>query len=262
MADPMGPVEQPLRPGAGPVLSFSWLVEQLSRVIEDFPDKRTGLNCHYTIADAALGAFAVFFTQSPSFLAYQKSMQETKGQNNARSLFGLQQIPTDPHIRTLLDEVPPSQVLPVFARIFAALQATGGLVPFYGCFGGLLIALDGTQFFSSKKLHCPNCSTQQHKNGSITYFHSVVTPVVVVPGQDKVICLEPEFILPQDGHDKQDCETAAGKRWLAQYGARYQPLGVTILGDDLYCHQPMCERILELFLLEKAPLPQLFHPAA
>jgi len=119
-----------------------------------------------------------------------------------------------------------------------------------------LIALDGTEYFSSKKLHCPNCSTRQQKNGSTTYFHSVVTPVVVAPGQDKVIALEPEFILPQDGHDKQDCETAAGKRWLEQYGAHYSPLGVTILGDDLYCHQPMCERILEAgchFLLTCKP---------
>ena len=241
----MGPVRQPLQPGSGPVLSFPWLVEQLRRVIQDFPDKRTGLNCHYTIEDAALGAFSVFFTQSPSFLAYQKSMQETKGQNNARSLFGIKQIPTDIHIRKLLDEVAPGEILPVFACFFEALQAAGGLASFDSGFGGLLIALDGTQYFSSKKLHCPNCSTRQHKDGSTTYFHSVVTPVIVAPGQDKVIALEPEFILPQDGHDKQDCETSAGKRWLDRYGARYSPLGATILGDDLYCHQPMCERILE-----------------
>lgn len=237
-------------------MSFPWLVEQLRRVIQDFPDHRTGLNCQYTMEDTALGAFSVFFTQSPSFLAYQKSMQETKGQNNAQSLFGIQQIPTDTHIRKLLDEVAPSEILPVFACLFDAWQAAGGLASFDSGFGGLLIALDGTQYFSSKKLHCPNCSTQQHKKGSTTYFHSVVTPVIVAPGQDKVIALEPEFILPQDGHDKQDCETAAGKRWLDRYGTRYSPLGATILGDDLYCHQPMCERILEAgchFLLTCKP---------
>ena len=27
--------------------------------------------------------------------------------------------------------------------------------------------------------------------------------------------LEPEFIVPQDGHDKQDCESRAARRWLA-----------------------------------------------
>ncbi len=56
-----------------------------------------------------------------------------------------------------------------------------------------------------------------------------------------MIPLVPEFIVPQDGHDKQDCENAAAKRWLQHYGARYRQLNVTVLGDDLYCHQPLCE---------------------
>ena len=136
-------------------------------------------------------------------------MEETKGQNNARSLFGLKQVPCDVHIRKLLDAVAPSHVLPVFGHVFHALPAAGALSSYLSCFGGLLVDMDGTEYFSSKQLHCQNCSSHQHKNGSTTYFHSVVTPVVVAPGQAKVIALEPEFILPQDGHDKQDCEIAA-----------------------------------------------------
>ena len=54
--------------------------------------------------------------------------------------------------------------------------------------------------------------------------------------------------MPQDGHDKQDCETAAAKRWLSQHGQRFSPLKVTILGDDLYCHQPWCQQLLEQHL--------------
>jgi hypothetical protein len=50
--------------------------------------------------------------------------------------------------------------------------------------------------------------------------------------------------VPQDGHDKQDCETAAGKRWIDKNSARYGPLKVTLLGDDIYAHQPMCRRAL------------------
>ena len=224
-------------------MSFPGLIGHFRSVIRDFPDKRTGHNQHYALEDAALGAFAVFFTQSPSFLAYQKAMQEAKGQSNAQTLFGMQRIPTDTHIRDLLDGVAPSQVFPMFSYVFNGLNVAGYLANFRCSLGGLLVSMDGTQYFSSKKLHCQNCATSQHKDGSTTYSHSVVTPVVVAPGQNKVIPLEPEFILPQDGHEKQDCETAAGKRWLAQYGARYSPLGVTILGDDLYCRQPMCEGI-------------------
>jgi hypothetical protein len=30
-----------------------------------------------------------------------------------------------------------------------------------------------------------------------------------------------------------------------QHGAKYSQLKVTVLGDDLYCHQPLCELLLE-----------------
>ena len=105
MAQPFGPRGQRLQAQAALKLSFPRLMEQLRKVIQDFPDQRTGLNCHYSMEDATLGAFSVFFTQSPSFLAHQRSLEETKGQNNARSLFGIQQIPCDVHLRNLLDEV-------------------------------------------------------------------------------------------------------------------------------------------------------------
>ena len=62
----------------------------------------------------------------------------------------------------------------------------------------------------------------------MTYSHTVITPVVVAPGNDTVIPLEPEFVVPQDGHEKQDCETAAAKRWLSQHAHHYSPLGVTV----------------------------------
>jgi hypothetical protein len=97
----------------------------------------------------------------------------------------------------------------------------------------LLLTLDGTRYFSSQKIHCPYCSTPHHANGLVTYFHSVLTPVVVKPGCDKVIPLAPEFVRPQDGQAKQDCEINAAKRWLGRWGSEYASLSVTVLGDDL-----------------------------
>ena len=58
-----------------------------------------------------------------------------------------------------------------------------------------------------------------------------------------MISLEPEFIRKQDGHEKQDCEIAAGKRWLEAHGAYYAKENVTLLGDDLYCHDPFCKKV-------------------
>jgi len=53
---------------------FTDFLRALRSAISTFPDPRTGKNKHYTVRDAALGAFAVFFTQSPPFLAYQRDM--------------------------------------------------------------------------------------------------------------------------------------------------------------------------------------------
>ncbi|PXF56220.1 MAG: hypothetical protein C4B58_14310 [Deltaproteobacteria bacterium] len=71
------------------LFTFDKLVDYFRSVIKEFPDKRIGNNTRYSIEDAAAGAFSVFFTQSPSFLAFQKAMQEKKGKNNAQTLFGM-----------------------------------------------------------------------------------------------------------------------------------------------------------------------------
>jgi hypothetical protein len=80
-------------------------------VVERFPDERTDAETVYSMADAALGAFSVFFMQSPSFLDFQ-------------------------------------------------------------------------------------CSVTEHRNGTKTYSHSVVTSVIVAPDNLRVIPLEPEFVTP------------------------------------------------------------------
>jgi hypothetical protein len=101
-----------------------------------------------------------------------------------------------------------------------------------------------TQYFSSHQIHCAQCSHKQHSNGTVSYSHTVILPVIVAPGQSEVISLAPEFITPQDGHEKQDCEVNAAKRWIQGHATELQGQRVTLLGDDLYSHQPMCEAVL------------------
>lgn len=228
--------------------SFDTIVGSFRQRLSSLPDKRTGKNTRYGMEDAALSAFSVFFTQTPSFLAYQRMMEGSKGKSNAQSLFGVHQIPSDNQIRDLLDAVPPEHIFPVFEEILQELEQQGQLEGFRSIAGTLLIAMDGTEYFSSSQIHCSNCSTRTLKSGETRYFHSVITPVMVCPGQSHVIPLVPQFIGPQDGHDKQDCETAAAKRWLAQQGRRLSALNVTVLGDDLYCHQPLCQQLLDQHL--------------
>lgn len=224
-------------------LAFDKMIEQLRSTFRVFPDKRTGLNLTYGMEDIALGAFSLYFTQSPSFLAFQNAMKKNKGHDNAESLFYIKDIPSDNHIRNILDFVPPSTMIPFFDHIVQNLKAAGLLDVFRSYKSNMLCSLDGTQYFSSKKIHCENCTVTNHRNGTTTYSHTAITPVFVKPGCNKVISLAPEFIVPQDGSKKQDCENTAAKRWLKQYGPFLKELGSTILGDDLYCKQPVCEAI-------------------
>ena len=84
----------------------------------------------YTMADIGLSAFSLFFMQSPSFLAHQRRLEEGQGRSNCQTLFGLDKIPSDNHIRALLDPVSPDHFHPVFAEVVAELERSGGLEDF------------------------------------------------------------------------------------------------------------------------------------
>ena len=220
------------------------LIASLRQTVGAFPDRRTGENTRYSMADIGLSAFSVFFTQSPSFLSAQTTLAKAKGRSNAQSLFQIQDIPCDNQIRQTLDPVAPDKLFPLYDQVYQALLQADLLESFRAVHQTLLLALDGTWYFSSQNIHCPQCCSLEHQSGAITYYHSAVTPVIVAPGQPQAIALRPEFITPQDGHTKQDCEIAAAKRWLEKNGATYSPLKATLLGDDLYAHQPFCRRTL------------------
>jgi hypothetical protein len=224
-------------------ISLERLVSCLKQSFDGFCDVRKGQNMQFGMVDAGMGAFSVFFTQSPSFLGHQQDMKRRKGRCNAESLFGMDQIPSDNQVRSLLDPVDPSYVSRVFRDIYDRLDRAGVLEDFRSHAHNLLVAIDGTQYFSSQKIHCKNCSCRELNNGEINYFHSVLIPVIVQPGNERVITLEPEYITPQDGKEKQDCEIEAGKRWMDKYGDFYAEQGVTILGDDLFSRQPYCQKL-------------------
>lgn len=224
-------------------LRLERLVDRIKQSFGEFCDVRTGQNTQYDMVDAGMGAFSVFFTQSPSFLAHQEDLKRRTGQCNAESLFGMDRVPSDNQIRMLLDPVAPSYVSVVFRDIFHRLERAEVLADFRSHAHCLLIAQDGTEYFSSQKIHCDQCSSRELSNGSINYYHSALTPVIVKPGSECVIALEPEYITPQDGKEKQDCEIEAGKRWLDKYGDFYAKQGATLLGDDLYSRQPYCQKL-------------------
>ena len=225
-------------------LRFKAMLEPIKAALDKLPEHRTGNNTRYTLADGGLSALSVFYMQSPSFLSWQQDMEKKKGNNNARSLFGIERIPSDEQVKNLLDPVLVEGLSEPFWAIHNKLEDAGCLNNYRSVGGTHLVSLDGTQHHSSQKVHCEQCRVTMR--GERAYYdHPVLLAMMSAPDQEQVISLEPEFITPQDGHEKQDCEQAAIKRWVKRHAEKFAPWSITILTDDLHCHQPTCEMFNE-----------------
>ncbi|MEZ5671721.1 MAG: hypothetical protein R3E08_04790 [Thiotrichaceae bacterium] len=113
----------------------------------------------YSMVDAALSAFSIFFMQSPSFLEYQRTLEQTQGRNNARSLFRATKFPQIIKFATYLT-TPPTAVEPMFTYIFNKLEDIGLLEKYRSSLGKLVLILDVAEYFTSKTIHCESCSTK------------------------------------------------------------------------------------------------------
>ena len=127
------------------LFSQTKMVNAIKQCFKNFTDNRngTGKNLKYSMLDAAMSAFSVFFMQSSSFLEHQKSLQKQQSDNNAQSLFGVHQIPSENQIRNLLDGVNPDSLHTVYHSILNGLQQCNQLKRFETLNGSTLIALDG-----------------------------------------------------------------------------------------------------------------------
>ena len=107
------------------------------------------------------------------------------------------------------------------------------------------VIFDGTGLFHFKERHCENClvRTDTNENGKKTtsYYHKVLEAKLVL-ADNLVISLGTEFI--ENEHEnvaKQDCENAAAKRLMKRLKKEYPRLPVCVLGDGLYCVEPIME---------------------
>jgi hypothetical protein len=220
------------------------LLDGLRHVCAGFSDARHSTDAVYSMADIGLSAFSLFFMQSESFLSHQRRLEQGHGTSNCHTLFGMKKIPTDNYIRLMLDSVSPETLQPCFDQVIEQLRKRDGLKAFQRLGGRTLVALDGTEYFCSQKLSCPQCLRRKRANGKTEYFHAMLAAMIVAPGHNMVLPLMPEFISPQDGAEKQDCERNAAKRWLNLHGKRVQNLRPVYLGDALFSCQSLAEAVL------------------
>jgi hypothetical protein len=191
------------------------------------------------LADALMSAFAMFSLKAPSLLAFDQERVE----GNLHTIYGIERVPCDTHMREILDPVSPKWLRPVFKSVFGQLQRGKALEPMAFLDGHYLLALDGTEYFSSKTIHCASCLHKVHRNGSITYFHQMLGAAIIHPDQRAVIPLMPEPIVNRDGTDKNDCERNAAKRFIAKLRQDHPHLKFIVTEDSLSSNAPHIETL-------------------
>ena len=215
------------------------IIQLIAKEFRELPDSRVQKNLKYSIGEISLSAFAIYYFQNPSWLDFTRKMNTKSGKNNAKSLFGIKNIPSDNHIRDTLDGIKTEKLQSTFDKIYKLLLKKDTLDKYtYFDNNTLLVLLDGTYYHSSSNIHCSHCQTRKKTDSkgveTTQYHHSAITPIIAKPKTNTVLPLLPEMISNEDGNDKQDCEINASKRWLDKSHLIAKKYKLVLLGDDLY----------------------------
>lgn len=115
-----------------------------------------------TLSDCLMSAVAMFGLKFPSLLKFDEAKEELELKHNLRTLYHVEQAPSDTYMRERCDEVDPLKIRTVFKSVFACVQRGKGLEPFQYIDQHYLLAGDGTGFFSSDVVHCKNCCVKHY----------------------------------------------------------------------------------------------------
>jgi len=115
-----------------------------------------------TLTDCLMSGVAVFGLKYPSLLKFDEKKDALELKHNLRTLYHVQQAPSDTYMRERCDEVDPREVRKVFKAVFSCVQRGKGLESFQYLDQHYLLAGDGTGFFSSDVVHCKNCCIKHY----------------------------------------------------------------------------------------------------
>jgi len=222
-------------------LSADGLLSLIRRGFDRIADPRRG-SPTIPLGDALMAAFAMFSLKEPSLLAFDR---ERRNDPNLEALYHIGRVPCDTRMREIIDLVDPEEIRPLFTDVFRCLQRGKALEQFVYWNDCYLLSLDGTQHFTSEKVHCPSCLTRQSRSGVVTYSHATVGAAIVHPDRREVIPLCPEPIIRQDGQTKNDCERNATRRLLARIRKEHPHLGFLVIEDGLSSNGPHIQDLLD-----------------
>lgn len=220
-------------------LTASSLYENVRTGFGEIKDHRTE-NAAISLQDILMSGFALFSLKDPSLLAFDARREEPE---NLHTVYGLEQIACDTYMRTVLDEVNPEQLRPVYKRLFQRVEQEKVLESYLFMEQYYIVSPDGTGYFSSNQINCPHCLEKRLRNGERCYSHYMLGAAIVHPAQKTVIPLMPEPIMRQDGATKNDCERNASKRFLHDLRQDHPTLPILIVEDSLSSNAPHIQEL-------------------
>ncbi len=200
--------------------------------------------CAIHLVDCLLSGYALFSLKYPSLLQFDQHYREDMVRHNLEHVYQIKQAPCDTQMRERLDEVDPGQLRRTFKRLFAICQRSKRLELFEYHEGRYLVPLDGTGYFYSKAVHCEQCCQKQHQDGTVGYYHQMLSAAIVHPDQKVVLPFAPEPIMKSDGSSKNDCERRAAGRFLDDLRREHPHLNLIITGDGLFSNGPFIKRLM------------------
>jgi len=215
----------------------------LSKRFLQVEDARNAEKVKYNLHDFFMTGLAMMYFQDPSLLTFQKKLQTAYNFNNLKTIFKIESIPKETQLRDILDQAPTDELEAIFSDFMYQLQKGKQLESYKFLNDMYLVPLDGSQYFSSKKICCPSCLTKEKPEGDIRYSHQILQAVMVHPDMKQVLPLAPEPIQNKDGTEKQDCEINASKRLISKIRTAHPKLKIIITGDALYSKQPFIDEL-------------------
>jgi len=218
------------------VLSIPALLEQVRAIFMEIPDYREN-ESKYPLSDVLMAGLAMFSLKDSSLLEFDQKWSDPIRRHNLTALYGIQDIPSDTHMRTILDQVSPDLLRPIFVDLHQTLQQQGEWEP-YKFLGKYLVSMDGTGVYSSSNISCPECCIKHKGKDNESYYHQLLAAVMVHPDKKTVLPFYPEAITHQDGNNKNDCEHNASARLIPQLHKDFPRAEFIALQDALACNGP------------------------
>jgi hypothetical protein len=156
-------------------LSGDSLLQSIRDRFKAVKDHRNPAMIRIPLSDFLMSGFAIFSLKFPSLLQFEKKMREEGYSSRLAPIYRMTEVPSDTHMRSVLDKVDPYEIAPIFKAIFTKLQESKRLESFQFLEKKYLVSFDGTQNFSSNEISCESCLVRKVSSESdeeeFNYYH-------------------------------------------------------------------------------------------